>query len=356
MRPRRRPRGFVLVLTIWILAAISIATAYFGERVQASLRAAVTRQDINSAELALSDGRAEILFRLATLPVTVWGLGDPPNVIRLDGRPYAEAGGTLELQDVAGLIGLNAFSDDAMSRLLTTLGVAQPRHASLIDALRDYTDADDLRRLNGAESAQYAAAGLPSGPRNGPLTSPLELRDVLGWRLEDPLWAAGAGILDFTAPEGTGRLNPNTAPWQVLASLPGATRDIAALFLARRELQPIDAAWIDRTLSTQFDSVPSPIQPVPASDIRITQRVNGLPWAVRYNARLTPTGMFGPWKTTYSYRLELPTVDRGPLSVPRGPAPQSTDLPSKAPAPTDATPKLPARPSQSASSPFLLPG
>lgn len=354
MRTSPPKRGFVLVLTIWILAAIAIATAYFGERVQASLRAAATRQDINSAELALSDGRAEILFRLATLPVTMWGLGDPPNAIRLDGRPYAEAGGTLELQDVAGLMSLNRFGDDAMSRLLTTLGVPQSRHASLIDALGDYTDADDLRRLNGAEAAQYAVAGLQSRPRNGPLTSPLELRDVLGWGREDALWAAGAGALDFVAPEGAGRLNPNTAPWQVLTSLPGVSRDVAALFFARRDLQPIDAAWVDRTLGTRFDSLPSPIQSFPSSDIRITQRVSGLPWAVRYNVSLTPNGTFGPWKVTYFHRLELPTVGGSP-SVPRDPAPPSADLSRKAPAPVDAPPKLPPRPSQSASSPFVLP-
>lgn len=356
MKHRRPQRGFVLVLTIWILAAIAIATAYFAERVQASLRAAVTRQDINRAELALSDGRAEILFRLATLPMTVGGLGDPPNAIRLDGRVYVEAGGTLELQDVAGLMGLNRFGDEAMSRLLTTIGVPQPRHASLIDALGDYTDADDLRRLNGAEAAQYAAAGLQSRPRNGPLTSPLELRDVLGWSREGILWTAGAGVLDFVAPEASGRLNPNTAPWQVLTSLPGVTRDVAAVFLARRELQSIDAAWIDSTLGTQYDTLPSPIQSFPASAIRITQRVNGLPWAVRYNIELTPGGTLGPWKTTYYHRLELPTAGGGPPSVPLGSAPPSADLPRNAMAPVDAPPKLPPRPSQSASSPFLLPG
>ena len=356
MMSRRPQRGFVLVLTIWILAAIAIATAYFGERVQASLRAAVARQDITNAELAVSNGRAEILFRLATLPVTVWGLGDLPNAIRLDGRPYAEDGGTLELQDAAGLIGLNAFGDEAMSRLLTTLGVSQPQHASLIDALRDYTDADDLRRLSGAEAAQYAAAGLPAGPRNAPLASPLELRDVLGWGREAALWTTGPGILDFTAPEGEGRLNPNTAPWQVLASLPGATPDIARLFMARRELQPIDAAWVDGTLGTRFDTLPSPLQTFPSSHIRVTQRVPGLPWVVRYNVQLTPTGTSGPWKTTYSHRIELPAVDRAPSSLARGSAPPSASQPSNALAPVDAPPKLPPRPAQSASSPFVLPG
>ena len=356
MRHRHPQRGFVLVLTIWILAAIAIATAFFAERVQASLRAAMTRQDIHRAELALSDGRAEILFRLATSPMTVWGLGDPPNAIRLDGRLYAEAGGTLELQDVAGLMGLNRFGDDAMSRLLTTIGVLQPRHASLIDALGDYTDADDLRRLSGAESAQYAAAALQSRPRNGPLTSPLELRDVLGWSREDTLWTTGADVLDFVAPEASGRLNPNTAPWQVLTSLPGVTRDVAAVFMARRELQPIDAAWIDRLLGTQYDSLPSPIQSFPASDTRITQRVNGLPWAVRYNVQLTPTGASAPWKTTYFYRFELSAAASAPPSLPLGSAPPSANLPRNATASADAPPKLPPRPSRSASSPFLLPG
>lgn len=352
--PHRPQKGFILVLTIWILAAIAIATAYFGERVQASLRAAVVRQDINGAELALSDGRAEVLFRLATLPVTVWGLGDLPNAIRLDGRPYAEGPGTIELQDVAGLIGLNSFNDDAMSQLLTTFGVPQSQHAPLIDALRDYADDDDLRRLNGAEAVQYAAAGLPSGPRNVPLASPLELHDVLGWGGEASLWNNSPNILDFTAPESAGRLNPNTAPWQVLTSLPGVTPDIARLFMARRELQPIDAAWVDRTIGTRYDTLPSPLQTFPSDQIRVTQRLPGLPWVVRYNIHLTPTGMFGPWKITYSIRMESSTVDRAPTSSARGPVRPLDSQPSNAPASVDAPEKFPPRPSQSASSPFLL--
>jgi general secretion pathway protein K len=356
MSPRHPQGGFVLVLTIWILAAITIAAAYFGERVQASLRAAAARQDLTSAELALSDGRAEILFRLSTLRLTIWGLGDAPNAIRLDGRPYSVAGGVVELQDAAGLLGLNVFTDEAMSRLLTTLGVPLPRHAPLIDALRDYTDADDLRRLNGAEAAQYAAAGLTRRPRNGPLTTPLELQDILGWSREDPLWTLGASVMDFTAPESAGRFNPNTAPWQALTSLPGTTRDIAALFQARRDLQPIDAGWVDRTLGTQFDGLPSPIQAFPSNDIRITQRVPGLPWAVRYNLKLTPSSDLGPWKVTYFHRVEVPTVMPGPAMVPRNTPPASAAQPSNAPAHAAVPTPLPARPTQSAPSPLLLPG
>ena len=49
-----------------------------------------------------------------------------------------------------------------------------------MDAILDWRDVDDLRRLNGAEASDYRDAGLDYGPRNGPFRHLHEVRQVLG--------------------------------------------------------------------------------------------------------------------------------------------------------------------------------
>lgn len=349
---RSRQHGFVLVLTLWVLAAIAIAAAYFGERVQASLRLATARQDQTEAQIALGNGRAELLYRMAVTPVSRYGLGDRPNVIKLDDRAYADAGTVVQLQDAAGLINLNGFTDDFMTRLLGRFGVAENRRAALIDALRDYADADDLRRLNGAEAAQYRSIGRPDLPRNAALVSTMELRDVYGWGQEASLWRAG-GLREFVTIEGEPRLNPNTASALVLESLPGVTADIARLIIARRELEPIGPEWLDRTLGTHYSGIMgSPVTSFPSSVTRVTQRVPGLPWALRYNVELTPTGAFAPWKITDFHRLETLPPDTGSDTPSVTPPASSFQPPAHAP----TLPRFPPRPTEPASAPFSLAG
>lgn len=339
---RRREQGFVLVLTIAVLATLAVAAAYFGARVQTALRLAESTQDLAEAQIALSDDRAEVLFRLATTPFSRSGLGDLPDVIRLDDRPYVDGRTVLRLQDDAGLINLNAVPDDFLGRFLGTLGVPVERQPSLVDALGDYTDADNLRRLNGAEAPQYQAIGRPDLPPNRPLISPYELRDVYGWKQEASLWPLRGGVLEFVTVRQVPGLNPNTAPWQVLTALPGVTKDIAQAIIDRRELEPISVEWLDALLGTRYAAPPSPLRGFPADSVRVTQWVPGLPWGYRYNVRLTPNGVSAPWIISYFYRLER--VDDQKLSA--------SD--SKPPAHAKEIPSLPPRPAFSSSAPSIL--
>lgn len=350
-KQHRKPgqRGFVLVLTLWVLAAIAIAAAYFGERVQASLRLATARQDLAQAQIILNNGRAEVLYRLATSPMSAYGLGDPPDVVRLDDRFYSESDGLVQMQDVGGLVDLNTASDELMMRLLVGLGVPGDTSLTLVDTLRDYVDADDLRRLNGAESAQYRAIGRPDLPRNEALQSPQELRDVYGWAQQPSLWDSGK-LLELTTTDGTARLNPNTAPLGVLTVLPGVTPEAARLIVEHREAEPITPAWMDRMLGTRFNTLPSPLRNFPFTAVRVTQRVPGLPWALRYNVELTPKGSATPWKITYFYRLEDLRPDPGPDKNAAAPTASSSSTPVHASDP----PRFPPRAAQPSSAPRLL--
>ena len=346
---RAGQRGFVLVLTLWILAAIAIAATYFAERVQTSLRLAASRQNQAQALVELGSAQSEVMFRVGVTALSMHGLGTPPTVIRLDGRPYLQGEVQVELQDTAGLLNVNNAPDDLMGRVLVNLGVAEDQRAALVDALKDYIDADDLRRLQGAESAQYLQLGRNVPPRNAELTTVQELRELYGWAQQSSLWGP-AGILEMTTVSGQPRLNLNTAPWQVLAGLAGVTPDAARVFVTRREVEPIAAKWVDGMLGTNFDTMLSPVVSFPGEAVRVTLRHPGLPWALRYTLKLTPKGHSSPWEVVDFHRLETPRPSQG--SVKPSAAPPTEIQP--APAHASDPPKFPPRPTEPAYAPSLL--
>jgi general secretion pathway protein K len=300
--PVRKQQGFVLILTLCILAAITIVAAYFGERVQKSLQLAQARQSLTDKQIALNNTRSEILFRMCTVRLTQYGLGQPPDAIALDDSPYANEETAVQLQDVHGLIPINFTNDAMLNGLLSVMQVPGDQHAHLIDTLRDYMDADDFRRLEGAESKEYAEQGLPP-PRNMPLVSPMELKRIIGWRDSPTLWQ-DTPVTELVHTGPFGAINPNTAPWQVIASFPGVTPALAQAVVARRKLGPISLALLSQITGTNLDTFPPTATTFPASEVRVTQRAIGMPWAIRYNVRLTPSSTISPWQISYYYRIE----------------------------------------------------
>lgn len=71
-----------------------------------------------------------------------------------------------------------------LAGLLRATGVAAADAERLAKAIIDWRDPDDDPRFQGAESADYHAAGLPYGSKNAPFTSTAELRLVLGFTPE----------------------------------------------------------------------------------------------------------------------------------------------------------------------------
>ena len=327
-------RGFVLPLTIWILVAVAVVATFLAERVQTSLQLAQSRQRSNDMQIELSDARAETLFRLGTQPIAPRGLGVGDGTLALDNRPYTVGQSILQLQDARGLLNLDSFADEQLDRLLQGYGVALAQRTELVDALRDYVDSDSLRRLNGAEAAEYTAIGKPVPP-NAPLRTPLEVRAVLRWADVPALWK-GIPITEYLTVGTTVALNPNTAPLAVLKVLDGFTADLAQALIARRQVEPVGVELLDRMVGGGLMRMPAVVIPFPSDNVRITQSAMGLPWSLRYNVVLTPRDNEAPWRITYFHRLERP-IDAASAATSFVPSP------------------LPPRPAMAASSAFTAP-
>lgn len=303
----RRQSGFILPLTLWILAAVAIAAGVFAERMMGALELARLSQQRVQNLIDMADTRAEILFRLASTPMSLYGLGaDPAQAVALDDRPYRGEGSTLvRLQDDRGLFNLNLSRAENIHRFLGALNIPYEQRSYLVDTLNDYVDADDFKHLNGAEAREYEAAGLPP-PRNAPLVTPYEARNVYGWGDSAPLWKNGL-LTELTVTGLSVGLNPNTAPWQVLMALPGMTEEIAKNIIESRQRNPIRsveqvAPWMESSSMVLLTEVFT----LPSDSVRVTQTVPGQAWAMRYNVALTPNAANAPWRIDYSYKIESP--------------------------------------------------
>ena len=77
-------------------------------------------------------------------------------------------------------IDLNAAGSGTLAACFLGAGFSPETARSMASRVIDWRDADDVPGPGGAEEADYHAAGLHYGPRNGPFESVAELRQVLG--------------------------------------------------------------------------------------------------------------------------------------------------------------------------------
>lgn len=144
-------------------------------------------------------------------------------------------GGRLQgfLSDLQGRFDLNSLvkangerNDDAAEqfrRLLTLLPLERPLDPGtaedLVESVIDWIDRDQSPQLNGAEDDEYTGRLPPYRPANYWLTSPSELQAVKGFTPE--IYAALRPHVAALPPrpQGTWKININTATPEVLASL-----------------------------------------------------------------------------------------------------------------------------------------
>jgi len=131
---------------------------------------------------------------------------------------------TATVRDESGKFPLKDIDDELLRRIFETLGFDLARAEELTDALLDWMDEDDLRRLNGYDGEDYERDDLPHRARNRMIASWDELELIHGFREafwdEDgrplPELAQLRSILSLKSP---GPININAASPLVLAVL-----------------------------------------------------------------------------------------------------------------------------------------
>lgn len=181
-------------MVLWMAALLALAAAALASSAQVHVRTSR-----NSVELLRAQVLADTGIRLALLDLMTgdsipdaarFKAGDGAFACRLPEGDRID----IEIRDEAGKIDLNTASDDLLRALMTGAGIAPQEAAKLVDAIADFRDADGDRRLNGAETGDYAAAGRPFGPKNAPFDAIAEAGSILG---------VTAGLFERIAPHLT---------------------------------------------------------------------------------------------------------------------------------------------------------
>jgi len=308
MNPERQS-GFVLILVLWMLVIVTLAAGYFAEQAARSVKLAELSQQNLQSLIDHADTRADVLFKLATLPMGSQGLGGGNGAIGLDDREYPGQGKVVyRIQDTRGLFNLNNSDSGNLRRFLAALEVPADQFDRLADRLADYMDADDLRRVNGAERKDYADLGLPP-PANRRLLTVAEARRIPGWRNRPELWRENRLARLATVGQGLG-INPNTAPRQVLQSLPNVSAELAGAMILRRQKQPfVNALEVGALSGANPMQLIFTLIPFPGDTVRVTQSLPGGGAAIEYEVVLTPQDDEAPWKITYSTLIAANGMD-----------------------------------------------
>lgn len=179
--PPRGERGFALVAVIWIATLLAVVAFIFTTSV---------RSYISSAEADLATAGAEALaeagVNLAVLDLVTSAGIDGRRRFPVDGSSVVCRLGdgdllTLSVRDEAGKADLNVASDGLLRALFMGLGLSRPDADARVDAIGDFKDSDSDKRLNGAETDEYAAAGMIAGPKNAAFDAVEELAGIPGF-------------------------------------------------------------------------------------------------------------------------------------------------------------------------------
>lgn len=259
---RFRQQGLVLVAVLWAVTLLTIMAASFSLTMQRETGLLKNAQ-ARAQGLALADAGVHYAMLMLRLP-------DVRKRWRSDGRLYEIGlpGGRVRLRifDEAGKIDINASQESTLIGILTKLVGNADKAMALSDAILDWRDGDDLKRLHGAEAKDYQAEGRGYAPQNKNFQALEELQMVLGmtpalYRKLEPL------LTIYTAQDG---INPLKASREALMALPGLDEKTVTDFLLRRRESPTNN--------------PPPL-PIPPGGIRVTSTADAA-YTVFAEARL----------------------------------------------------------------------
>ena len=253
LRPSASQHGIALIAVLWLTVLITVIASSFAYSMRGEALAA--RNTLSLAQVrSVADGAVErVVFELTRPRVAA-------DAWSADGQPHVWNDGDIAVTatavDEAARIDLNSAPEPLLKGLLQNVGGLDSDAAQrVLEAILDWRDADDLRRPNGAEAADYRAAGLKYVPSNAPFESVGELGRVLG--VTPALMAKIADNLTVYSRQ-TG-INLATASRDVLLALPGTTPEQVDTYIAGRRDALANRLPIPPLVSAPgFATVPSP--------------------------------------------------------------------------------------------------
>ena len=172
----RHGKGVALVLVLWIIVLLSVIGISHSRNVRLDMQIARHHVENAKARALAESGVDRAIYELFnTNEETRWLFnGQLYQMILPEGEVQ------IMIRNTAGLVDINTATPDVLETLFSGVEMDQQERSALVDAIMDWKDSDDLKRLNGAEDVDYKAEGLEYGTPDRPFFSIGELRYVLG--------------------------------------------------------------------------------------------------------------------------------------------------------------------------------
>ncbi len=298
--------GFALIGALWLTVFLAVLGLQFSLESSRVRAAAMRASEYSLGEAAAGAGIEQARVRLELAIDRSVGLQSELGAVQDawadPGRLVADSGGVGQARynvravDPGTRVHLNQASESELLTLLAGLGIDYGTADRVAQAVSDWKDADDFPRGRGAEREDYLDANALVLPSNRPFAEINELRYVVG--VTDELFAT---VTPYVTLFGTGRININKAPLEVLRTVPGMSEGLlAGIFEARREgrflssvldaaidLPPHDREDFDRNLATLIARTEADTREV---QLISDGYVEGSPVRVRVEALLLRSG------------------------------------------------------------------
>jgi general secretion pathway protein K len=228
-------RGIALIIVLMIISIIVALTIQLNRDTRSEVYGAANISDgvrlRYIAESGFYIGEALLLADKTSFDALT-GLWANTEMIALQSEGFFDNGSfKLAIQDEGGKIAINSLATgtaynplirDLLLRLLNGpyFRLEQRKAEDLIDAIKDWIDADDEVTGGGAEGVYYAGLARPYAAKNAPIDCIEELLMVKGVTRE-LFYGTGEspGLVQCLTVFGDGKININTAPKPVLRAL-----------------------------------------------------------------------------------------------------------------------------------------
>lgn len=310
MKPARE-QGFILIAVLGMIMLLSLIAAFIAGYAEQRLNQTLELRERWQQQLDEQATLATLQHVLLTRPLETAGWRLQPGeessaLLTPDGRPYAGMGNVrFSLQDEGALLSVLMPDEGRWQQLLQAEGWTATETQQWLDRLRDYTDQDDFRRLNGANRQDYLQQGLEPPPQRF-MISPGQVFNVLGaaeWKSR--LYA----LLPYITARSGQLPNLNTMPGPVLATLPGMDAALANELVQKRHTQPFSGlSDANQRLGKLLPLDGLFLPTLPSSFMRIQL------WPGHTQCRrstwtgitLTPTSTRAPWEIDYVFDYRHP--------------------------------------------------
>ena len=247
-----KPRGFALILVIWVLVLLSLLAVGFSSQVRVETATGSWLSDQVQLQSSANAAVHRAMLGLAA--------EDDEQRWYPDGSTHQMVWNDFDIQIVvrneSGKVDINYAPRGLLLRLIQQMPGNLDSNA-LSDALIDWRDRDNQVSAFGAEGPEYLAAGLSHLPSNGPLSSISELTQVMGF---------DSALVESLRPYITvharrPKVDVYSASEVVLASIPGISNAIARDFIRDRQTALANGDRPDIAPLSQaqryFDAIPS---------------------------------------------------------------------------------------------------